>query len=147
MLTAFQFELRKFRCDVITYQANDADLTCDSGDYKMVIVVRTDLKMGKGKIAAQCSHAAVAAYKSLLRYNTELLCHWENAAQPKVVLKASNEDELNQLAIQAQQAGLESHIIRDAGRTQIARGSKTVVGIGPGPASVVDRVTGSLKLL
>ena len=75
----------------------------------------------------------------------------------------------NQLAIQAQQAGLESHIIRDAGRTQIARGSKTVVGIGPGqsmtgmtgkafitcdhwfysagPASVVDRVTGSLKLL
>ena len=38
----------------------------------MVIVVRTDLKMGKGKIAAQCSHAAVAAYKSLLRYNTEV---------------------------------------------------------------------------
>ena len=27
------------------------------------MVVRTDIKMGKGKIAAQCCHAAIGAYK------------------------------------------------------------------------------------
>ena len=30
---------------------------------KQVMVVRTDIKMGKGKIAAQCCHAAIGAYK------------------------------------------------------------------------------------
>ena len=30
---------------------------------KQVMVVRTDLKMRKGKIAAQCCHGAVGAYK------------------------------------------------------------------------------------
>jgi PTH2 family peptidyl-tRNA hydrolase len=113
----------------------------------MVMVVRSDLKMGKGKIAAQCSHAAVAAYRGLLKSNPELLYQWESGSQPKVVLRASDEDELNQLAMKAKQAGLESHIIRDAGRTQIAPGSKTVLGVGPGSISTIDEVTGHLKLL
>ena len=50
--------------------ADDDDDDSDSDDYevdgedageplKMVLVVRNDLKMGKGKIAAQCCHAAV----------------------------------------------------------------------------------------
>lgn len=62
-------------------------------------------------------------------------------------MRASDEDELNQLAMKAKQAGLESHIIRDAGRTQIAPGSKTVLGVGPGSISTIDEVTGHLKLL
>lgn len=43
--------------------------------------------------------------------------------------------------------GLVAEVIADAGRTQIAAGSHTVLGIGPAPASVVDKVTGTLKLL
>ena len=35
----------------------------DAEPMKMVLVVRTDLDMGKGKIAAQCGHATLAAYK------------------------------------------------------------------------------------
>lgn len=35
-------------------------------DFKMVLVVRNDLKMGKGKIAAQCSHATLGLYKKVL---------------------------------------------------------------------------------
>lgn len=39
---------------------------------KMVLVVRTDIKMTKGKAAAQCAHAAVACYKSIARSNPEV---------------------------------------------------------------------------
>ena len=51
------------------------------------------------------------------------------------------------LQAQAVSLGLCAQVIHDAGRTQIASGSATVLGIGPGPKSVVDRVTGGLKLL
>lgn len=43
--------------------------------------------------------------------------------------------------------GLVAEVITDAGRTQIASGSQTVLGIGPGPKSIIDEVTGNLKLL
>lgn len=43
--------------------------------------------------------------------------------------------------------GLCARVVRDAGRTQVAGGTATVLGVGPGPRSVVDGVTGGLKLL
>lgn len=46
----------------------------------------------------------------------------------------------------AREAGLIAALIRDAGRTQIAAGSITVLGIGPGPCKEIDRITGGLKL-
>lgn len=67
--------------------------------------------------------------------------------QAKVVLQAKNEEELETLQAQALSLGLCAQIIHDAGRTQIASGSATVLGVGPGPKSVVDQVTGGLKLL
>jgi PTH2 family peptidyl-tRNA hydrolase len=67
--------------------------------------------------------------------------------QAKVALKANSEDELLILQAQAVSLGLCAKIIHDAGRTQIAAGSATVLGIGPGPKSVLDQVTGQLKLL
>ncbi|XP_072209912.1 peptidyl-tRNA hydrolase 2, mitochondrial [Excalfactoria chinensis] len=118
----------------------------ESGEFKMVLIVRNDLKMGKGKVAAQCSHAAVSAYKQVQRRNPELLKQWEYCGQPKVVLKAPDEDTLIQLLADAKRLGLTVSLIQDAGRTQIAPGSQTVLGIGPGPADVVDKVSGHLKL-
>lgn len=50
------------------------------------------------------------------------------------------------LQAQAMSLGLAAHTIRDAGRTQIAAGSRTVLAVGPGPVSVVNSVTGQLKL-
>ncbi|KAI4242421.1 MAG: hypothetical protein L6R42_011015, partial [Xanthoria sp. 1 TBL-2021] len=67
--------------------------------------------------------------------------------QAKVVLQAKNEEELETLQAQALSLGLCAQIIHDAGRTQIASGSATVLGVGPGPKSIVDQVTGGLKLL
>ncbi|KAM6911462.1 peptidyl-tRNA hydrolase 2, mitochondrial isoform 2-T2 [Lycodopsis pacificus] len=126
--------------------SGDATVMGEGGEFKMILVVRNDLKMGKGKVAAQCSHAAVSAYKQVQRRNPELLKQWEYCGQPKVVVKAPDEDTLIDLLGHAKEVGLPVSLIQDAGRTQIAPGSRTVLGIGPGPADLIDKVTGHLKL-
>lgn len=116
---------------------------------KLVLVVRTDLGMTKGKIAAQCGHATLACYKHFLRHapNSTILRRWEKRGQMKVALQAKSEEELEVLQAQAVSLGLVAQVIHDAGRTQIASGSATVLGIGPAPKGIVDQVTGNLKLL
>ncbi|KAL6247934.1 hypothetical protein RBB50_005282 [Rhinocladiella similis] len=117
-------------------------------EVKLVLAVRTDLGMGKGKIAAQCSHATLACYKYLVNHpsSAPLLKRWELGGQPKIAVQAKSEEELETLQAQAMSLGLCARIIHDAGRTQIAAGSATVLGV-LGPKSVVDQVTGQLKLL
>lgn len=102
-----------------------------------------------GKIAAQCSHATLACYKYFLKRKpqSEMLRRWEKSGQAKVALQVKSEEELQVLQAQALSLGLCAQIIHDAGRTQIASGSATVLGVGPAPKSIVDQVTGHLKLL
>ncbi|KAL2135863.1 hypothetical protein VTI74DRAFT_6626 [Chaetomium olivicolor] len=122
---------------------------------KLVLVVRTDLGMTKGKIAAQASHATLACYKSLLRtaqaspQSTEakILRQWERMGQAKIAVQVKSEDEMLELMGKARSLGVTAEVIADAGRTQIASGSRTVLGVGPAPKSVVDMITGALKLL
>lgn len=114
---------------------------------KMVLCVRTDLGMTKGKIAAQCGHATLACYKAVSRHAPLLLKRWEYLGQAKIALKVDSEDDLLTLQAQAMSLGLVAKVVRDAGRTQIASGSATVLGIGPAPKSVVNQITGHLKLL
>jgi PTH2 family peptidyl-tRNA hydrolase len=115
---------------------------CGDAEYKQTLVVRADLSMKKGKIAAQAAHAAVeAADKS--RFTSE----WLAEGQMKTVLKVEGEKELMKVLREAQEMGLPTALIEDAGRTQIPAGTKTCVGIGPAPAREVDKVTGELKLL
>ena len=99
---------------------------------KMVLVVRNDLKMGKGKVAAQCSHAAVAAFKKSKSKCPVVLKSWERTGQQKVVVKVDSEEQLLLALAKAQSLDLVASIIQDAGRTQIEPGSKTVVAVGPG---------------
>ena len=72
---------------------------------------------------------------------------WERQGQAKIALQAKSEDELETLQATAISLGLVAEVLADAGRTQIASGSHTVLGIGPAPKSVIDKVTGHLKLL
>ncbi|KAG2214798.1 hypothetical protein INT46_006590 [Mucor plumbeus] len=116
-------------------------------NFKLTLVVRSDLGMTKGKIAAQCGHATLACYKAAKKVNPLLLRAWETSGQAKVALKCDSEDKLLELQAIALSLGLPAQTIQDAGRTQIAPGSRTVLGVGPGPAELIDRVTGSLKLL
>ncbi|KAL1952192.1 hypothetical protein VTO73DRAFT_1341 [Trametes versicolor] len=114
---------------------------------KMVLVVRTDLGMSTGKVAAQCGHATLACYKILQKTNPALLRHWERTGQAKIALKANSEDELLELEAIAKSLNLAARSIVDAGRTQIAAGSRTVLGIGPAPVELINKVTGKLRLL
>ncbi|KAF8542272.1 peptidyl-tRNA hydrolase PTH2-domain-containing protein [Trichophaea hybrida] len=117
-------------------------------DCKMVLVVRTDLGMTKGKIAAQCSHATLMCYKAASRYAPDLVRRWETYGQTKVAVQVKGgEEELLMLQAQALSLGVVAKIVHDAGRTQIASGSATVLGLGPAPRSVVDQISGGLKLL
>lgn len=52
-----------------------------------------------------------------------------------------------ELSAAARLAGLPTYIVQDAGRTQVAPGSRTVLAIGPAPRSAIDQVTGHLRLL
>ncbi|KAJ2971781.1 hypothetical protein NUW54_g12420 [Trametes sanguinea] len=68
-------------------------------------------------------------------------------SQAKIALKATSEEELLELEAIAKSLNLAARSIVDAGRTQIAAGSRTVLGIGPGPVELVNKVTGKLRLL
>lgn len=110
-------------------------------------MVRTDIKMGKGKMAAQVAHAALGAAESAKRSHPDWYDDWKDQGQAKVVVKAEGEEELLELQRQARAAGLPVSLIQDRGLTQLEPGTTTCLGVGPAPAGEVDRVTGKLKLL
>ncbi len=111
---------------------------------KQVIVLRTDLEIGKGKLAAQAAHASV---ESVLRSDAKTVQKWRESGAKKVVLKVSSETELKSIQQKAAKAKLISVLISDAGLTQLKPGTKTAVGIGPDAEAKIDKITGKLKLL
>jgi len=117
------------------------------GEYKMVLCVRTDLKMSKGKMAAQCGHAALGAYQDALRHSRALVLGWERGGQAKIALQVKSVAQVRELERQARLLKVPTHAVIDAGRTQIAAGSLTVLAVGPAPVDLIDRITGHLKLL
>jgi len=113
--------------------------------FKMLLCVNTTLGMGKGKIAAQCGHATLGAYKLSTKYNKSGLQWWETTGCAKIAVKVS-EEEMQEIEETAHAQGLVSYVVRDAGRTQIAAGSRTVLAIGPSPVHEM-KFTNHLKLL
>lgn len=110
---------------------------------KQAIIIRADLKMSKGKLAAQAAHASLEAYKKAGQLNVEL---WESEGQKKVVLKVSGEKELAEIFMAAKRAKIPAALIRDAGKTQLEPGTTTCAGIGPDEDEKIDKVCGKLKL-
>jgi peptidyl-tRNA hydrolase len=123
-------------------------------EMKMVLCVRSDLEMGVGKIASQCAHAAVMLCSdhdsSSARGNllfASWRAKWHACGATKIVLQVASLLELRSVADAAQLSRLPTAVVADAGRTQIAPGTETVVGVGPAPKSLVDSITGKLRLL
>ncbi len=114
---------------------------------KMVFVVNHELKMGKGKIAAQVAHAAVKATLACGERDPALLDAWFKTGQKKICVKGDSAQHLEQLSIDAKKNGLLANKIHDAGHTQIPAGSFTVLAIGPCRDEDIETVTGDLKLL
>lgn len=111
---------------------------------KQAIIVNKDVKMSKGKTAAQVAHASVTAYAT--SKDTLSTKDWYKNSMTKVVLQA----DLNTLLAVAKGAnenGIPVALIKDEGRTEIEPGTITCVAIGPTYEDLLDRFTKDLKLL
>ena len=115
-------------------------------ELKQVIVVRSDLGMGKGKISSQVAHASLEAYEKAKKKNPAWVEQWKASGQTKVVVKIEGDAELLGLFERVKNI-LPCALIRDAGRTQIEEGSLTCLGIGPAPEPEINKFTKELKLL
>jgi PTH2 family peptidyl-tRNA hydrolase len=112
-------------------------------EYKQVIIIRTDLEMSCGKKCVQVSHASIGAF-----CNASLVIQkaWLLEGQRKIVLKVNNEHKLFDLDGLAQNLGLPTFLVQDAGRTEIEPGTLTALGIGPAKTPDIDKITGKLSL-
>ena len=110
--------------------------------YKQVILVRQDLKLPKGKLSVQVSHASVSA---LLKSHKDDTTKWQKQGMKKVVLKVKDKKELLDYKIKAEDHGLVTALIIDAGKTVLKPGTMTCLGIGPDEEEKIDTVTGKLK--
>ncbi|HJL01633.1 MAG TPA: aminoacyl-tRNA hydrolase [Polyangiaceae bacterium LLY-WYZ-15_(1-7)] len=129
---------------------------------KQVLVVRKDLRMRKGKIAAQCAHASMKVLlermaperaggevRRTLRYRPEEpLGAWLDGRFTKVCVYVESEEALDAVYAKARELGVPVARIVDSGRTEFGGvPTKTVVAVGPDWRERVDLVTGDLPLL
>jgi PTH2 family peptidyl-tRNA hydrolase len=112
--------------------------------YKQVILVRQDLKLPKGKLAVQSAHASSAA---LIKSHKDDIKKWQARGMKKVVLKVKDAKELFKYKQQAEDLGLVTALIEDAGKTVVKPGTVTCLGIGPDKEEKIDKVSGKLKMV
>lgn len=136
---------------------------------KQVIVVRHDLHMRMGKVAAQAAHASIAFLTNKFRDRIEDYFDpmndplfyvvprfrvspaeraWIEGRFTKICVRVDSEEELLRIYEEAEAAGLTAYLITDAGLTEF-KGipTNTCVAIGPNFSDEIDPITGHLKLL
>ncbi|KYQ96718.1 hypothetical protein DLAC_04013 [Tieghemostelium lacteum] len=129
------------------FSSNEEDEEDVHGIYcKQVLLIRTDLPMTKGKVAAQCCHASLGAYQQGMKSNKSLVKHWLVSGAAKITLKVQSLEQILAFQDKANKAGLINYLVLDAGHTQIPSGSATVLAIGPGPENEINEITGKLSL-
>jgi PTH2 family peptidyl-tRNA hydrolase len=116
-------------------------------EYKMCIVLRTDLGMSAGKLIAQACHAAVGASEMAKKENHRAWMRWRDEGGKKVTLEAESLEELEELVKRADELDIVNVIIQDAGLTEVPPGTVTALGLGPELSEKLDKVTGSLPLI
>ena len=125
---------------------------------KQVIVMRKDLNMRKGKIAAQASHASLGAilnyggkiYEETLTLTIEnyAVREWLEGRFTKVCVSVDSEEELLDIHQKALLNKLNVKLIKDAGLTEFGGiPTYTCLAIGPDYPDKIDPITGHLKLL
>ena len=141
-----------------------------SYDIKQVIVVRKDLNMRKGKIAAQVAHASMKVLldrmsvtpnaanmedpsnpfiiRAMTMTPNSYMNQWLEGSFAKIVVSCNSEEELRNLECDAHEAGIPNALITDAGATEF-NGVPTVtcLAIGPHSSEEINKITGNLKLL
>lgn len=118
-----------------------------TGEIKQAIIVRTDLKMGRGKIAAQAAHASLMSFFEAERTNRNVTKKWLDNGEKKIVLKVDSEEALIKLYNAFNFKKVPCALVTDAGLTEVPRGSKTALGVGPWMSDEFSDITDRLKLL
>lgn len=113
-------------------------------NYKQAIIIRQDLKLPKGKMAAQAAHAAVEA---TLRADKSIMSKWRQTGMAKIALKVANEKELYKYVQIAKDDGIATATISDAGHTVVEPGTVTCAAIGPDLKEKIDIIINDLKLM
>ena len=111
---------------------------------KQAIVIRADIGMSIGKVAAQACHASLASAFAAPR---EDISHWLEQGSTKIILQAPSLEALLALQERSRSIDLSHVLISDAGRTEIPQGTVTALAIGPSEDRMIDTVTGDLPLL
>ena len=124
--------------DAADFQPGLYKLSSKTGELKSV-------KMSPGKAAAQSGHATLGAYRRGMRRCPNAVRDWLRIGQMKITVKCPTVQELLELQEKCAAAGLNCYLIRDAGHTEIEPGSRTVLAVGPAPASAMDPLTRHLK--
>jgi len=124
---------------------------------KQMLVVRKDLNMRKGKIAAQCAHASmkvlldckVAYDHGVLHLDVRDIDEdWLFGKFTKVCVAVGSEEELLVVVEKARAAGIPTALITDAGDTEFhGVPTNTVAAIGPASDEALEPITGKMKLL
>ena len=131
-------------------------------EIKQVIVVRKDLKMRKGKLAAQVAHASMKVFLdmmskeklengmqkwSLLLNDEEDIYQWLCGLFTKIVVGVDSKADLLDLYVGAILAKIPCALVEDAGKTEFKRPTYTCIAIGPAKSEEIDKLTGHLILL
>lgn len=116
--------------------------------YKMIFIVRKDIKMKTGKTVSQCCHATLDLYKKVLTNKTynPTLEKWEYTGQKKISVSCKDLKEMTKIQEKAIEMGIPNTMICDAGKTQVAEGTFTVLALY-GEERKIKAFTGHLKLL
>lgn len=121
-------------------------LKLNSSELKQAIIVRNDLKLSKGKLAVQVSHASIDAMLKIQEFNESWVKAWLKDGMKKIVLKVENEKKLLEL-FKTIKKELPVSLIKDAGLTQLKPDTITCISVGPAPQNLIDKFTKKLKLL
>jgi peptidyl-tRNA hydrolase, PTH2 family len=116
-------------------------------EYKVVLVLRGELRLTAGKAAVQAAHAAVMLYQAAERRDRGALDAWLAGGQKKIALEVATLPELEALERAARARQIPTVWVEDAGLTEVAPGTRTCLGLGPARTADVDAITGELPLL
>jgi PTH2 family peptidyl-tRNA hydrolase len=115
--------------------------------YKMVLIVRGELRLTAGKAAVQAAHAAVMLVQRAGKGSAAAVESWVAEGQMKVALEVGTLAEMEAIERKARAAGIPTVWVEDAGFTEVPPGTRTCLGLGPALATALDPITGDLPLL
>jgi PTH2 family peptidyl-tRNA hydrolase len=135
-------------------------------EVKQYIIIREDLGMSNGKLAAQSCHASMKVFFD--KFNPEGRMPWKNNGEneykfslfitqeerqwiegrfTKIVKKVKNESQLLKAYEKANELGLNCSLIKDAGLTELQGENYTAIAIGPNYTDKCEPVVKKLRNL